>query len=572
MKPDQATEAPTLRQQAEDNLQSLTPSDAAPLSADETARLLHELQVHQIELELQNEQLRQAYAEKEASRARYVELYDFAPVGYLTVNETALIQETNLTAATLLGVPRGVLVGQSLLRFILPEDEDIYLRHRLQFLDAGEAHACELRLLPADRAPFWGRLETVAAREGGQLVCRVVISDITDRKQAEEEREKLLLQLSQAQKIESVGRLAGGVAHDFNNKLSVIIGYVDLALMKTDAANPLLDNLKEIRKAAESSADLTRQLLAFARKQTVMPKVLDLNETVAGMLTMLRRLIGEDIKLAWQPGAKLWPVDIDPSQIDQLLANLCINARDAIGGIGTISITTETAVFDADYCSSHQGFTPGDYVLLMVSDSGCGMDAETQANIFEPFFTTKEVGQGTGLGLASVYGVVKQNGGFINVYSELGIGTTFTIYLPRYLGKNWQSQQVTTVPPVTRGNETILLVEDETAILKVTAMLLKSIGYTVLAAATPGEAMRLAREHAGEIHLLLTDVIMPEMNGRDLARNLLSLYPDLKRLFMSGYTADIIAERGVIDEGVNFIQKPFSMPALAEKLREALEG
>ena len=481
----------------------------------------------------------------------------------------------NKASEALYGYSHAEALGCRLETLIIPESmrSDIISAVNCWLTDGVPIPAGELDLQKKDGSQvsvYSSHVMQKNSRGEAEMYC--VDIDLTERKQAEEAQEKLQLQLVQAQKIESVGRLAGGVAHDFNNKLSVIIGYVELALMGIAADNPLIDALKEIRKAAESSADLTRQLLAFARKQTVSPKVLDLNDTVAGMLTMLRRLIGEDIKLAWQPGAKLWPVNIDPSQIDQMLANLCINSSDAIGGTGTISISTKAAVFDAEYCTSHQGFTPGDYVSLMVSDSGCGMDAETQANIFEPFFTTKEVGRGTGLGLASVYGVVKQNGGFINVYSEPGIGTIFTIYLPCYLGKNGQSHQDTTVPPVTRGNETILLVEDETAILKVTAMLLKSMGYNVLPTATPGEAMRLAREHTGEINLLMTDVIMPEMNGRDLARNLLSLYPDLKRLFMSGYTADIIAERGVIDEGVNFIQKPFTMPALAKQVREVLEG
>ncbi|NTV48069.1 MAG: response regulator [Geobacteraceae bacterium] len=379
------------------------------------------------------------------------------------------------------------------------------------------------------------------------------------------------LQLNQAQKMESVGRLAGGVAHDFNNKLAVIIGYVELILLKMAADSPFIDNLKEIRKAAESSADLTRQLLAFARKQAVTPKVLELNETVAGMLNMLRRLIGEDIDLSWQPGTDLLQIKMDPSQIDQILANLCVNARDAINGVGRITIGTEAATFDSEYCDLNAEFIPGDYVLLVVSDTGCGMDTETQTNIFEPFFTTKKVGQGTGLGLASVYGAVKQNNGFIKVYSELGHGTTFRIYLPRYQGKDGDIHREDRLQSIVRGSETILLVEDDAAILAVTTMLLEDFGYRVLAANTPGEAIQLAREHSGEINLLMTDVIMPEMNGRDLARNMLAIYPGMKRLFMSGYTADIIASQGMLDAGVNFIQKPFAMQTLAVKVREVLD-
>jgi PAS domain S-box-containing protein len=394
----------------------------------------------------------------------------------------------------------------------------------------------------------------------------------SDRRRTEEEKGKLQTQLTQAQKMESVGRLAGGVAHDFNNMLGVILGHTEMAMDKLDPSQPLYTQLLEIRKAAERSADLTRQLLAFARKQTIAPKVLDLNDTVEGMLKMLRRLIGEDIDLAWMPGKNLWPVKMDPSQIDQILANLSVNARSAIADVGKITIETQDITFDEAYCAAHTDFTPGEYVLLAVSDNGCGMDKETQSKLFEPFFTTKAVGEGTGLGLATVYGIVKQNNGFINVYSEPGHGTTFKIYLPRYFGKAEQIQAKGLASPAERGHETILLVEDEKAILKITTMMLEHLGYRVLAASTPGEAIRLAEQHAGELHLLMTDVVMPEMNGRDLARRLLSLYPDIKRLFMSGYTANVIAHHGVLEEGVHFIQKPFSIMNLADKLRETLDN
>jgi len=397
---------------------------------------------------------------------------------------------------------------------------------------------------------------------------------ITERKRAEEEREKLQVQLAQAQKMESVGRLAGGVAHDFNNMLGVIIGHTELALEQVEQAQPLHVSLVEIRKAAQRSAELTRQLLAFARKQTVTPKVLDLNDTVEGMLKMIQRLIGEDIELAWRPGGNLGLIKMDPTQIDQILANLCINARDAIMNTGMVAIETDSAAFDEAYCEEHPGFVPGEYVLLAVSDDGCGMDKETLDKLFEPFFTTKVIGKGTGLGLATVYGIVKQNDGFINVYSEPGHGTTFKIYLPRYTGKNPSVTKDESVEPDVSllGKETILLVEDEPGILKMTLKMLERHGYTVLAAPTPGEAMSQAAQYKGEIHLLMTDVVMPEMNGRDLAKDLLSIFPDLKLLFMSGYTADVIAHHGVLEEGVHFIQKPFFMKDLAAKVREALDS
>ena len=406
--------------------------------------------------------------------------------------------------------------------------------------------------------------------EGCEYNCAFA-RDITERKRVDKEREKLQAQLNQAQKMESVGRLAGGVAHDFNNMLGAILGYTELGMLGISPTDPIHGTLTDIQKAAQRSVNLTRQLLAFARKQTVAPKLLDLNETVEGTLKLLRQLIGENIDLAWLPGKDLGPVRMDPSQIEQLLANLCVNARDAIHDTGKINIETGTVTFDETYCAAHVGFVPGKYVLLAVSDDGCGMDAETLSHLFEPFFTTKEVGKGTGLGLATVYGIVKQNNGFIDAYSEPGLGTTFKIYLPRHATEAGRTTKMGAAQSAAIGHETILLVEDEPMILDITTKMLERQGYTVIAAATPGEAIRLAREHAGEIHLLMTDVVMPEMNGRNLAKNLLSLYPKLKRLFMSGYTADVIAHHGVLDEGVQFIQKPFSVQTLAARVRVVLD-
>jgi CheY-like chemotaxis protein len=370
--------------------------------------------------------------------------------------------------------------------------------------------------------------------------------------------------------MESVGRLAGGVAHDFNNMLGVILGHAEIALEKVDPLQPLHDDLEEIHKAAERSASLTRQLLAFARKQTAAPKVLDLNQTVRRMLAMLERLIGEDVQLVWKPAADLWSVKMDPSQIDQILTNLCINARDAIANVGTVSIETENSEIDKEYYGDHPGAVPGEYVLLAVRDDGRGMDKEMLSHLFEPFFTTKEAGKGTGLGLATVFGIVKQNNGFINVKSEPGQGATFSIYLPRCMEEVEGAQKEVATGSASHGQETILVVEDEAANLKLVRRMLARQGYTILEAGTPGEAIRIAREHVGEIHLLMTDVIMPEMSGRDLARDLLSLRPHIKCLFMSGYTADVIAQNGVLEEGMSFIQKPFSAKGLSEKVRQKL--
>ena len=398
-----------------------------------------------------------------------------------------------------------------------------------------------------------------------------ITRDITDFKKAEEDKLNLERQLQQAQKMESVGRLAGGVAHDFNNMLSVILGHAELAMEGLDPSQPIFADLQQIKRAADRSTDITRQLLAFARKQIVAPKIVDLNENVAGMLKMLLRLIGEDIDLTWQPGKGLWPIKIDPSQIDQILANLCVNARDAVAGVGKITVATGNCTLDEEYCSAN-GFSPGQYVKIEVSDNGSGMDKETVHHIFEPFFTTKSVNEGTGLGLATIYGIVKQNYGFVNVYSELGQGTTFTIYLPRHGGTTSQKQLESTVEAALRGNESILLVEDEPTILNMTTAMLQRLGYKVLIAGTPSAAIRLADDHSGDIHLLLTDVIMPEMHGRLLKEKLLINRPELKCLFMSGYTANVISHHGVLDDGVYFIQKPFTKKDLAAKIRQALGG
>lgn len=405
----------------------------------------------------------------------------------------------------------------------------------------------------------------------GQLYLMGFGIDISERKHAEEEKAKLESQLVQAQKMEAVGQLAGGVAHDFNNMLSVILGHCELALAALDSAHPVRESITEIMKAGRRSADLTRQLLAFARKQTIAPQVLDLTDTVATMLKMLSRLIGEDIDLLWKPSHHRLPVKMDPAQLNQILANLVVNSRDAIVDVGKITIETGSAEFDREYCEDHIGFIPGKYVLLAVSDNGCGMDKETQERLFEPFFTTKEIGKGTGLGLATVYGIVKQNGGFVNVYSEPGQGTTFRIYFPLLETDEKTSEPAREIAELPRGVETVLVVEDEAALLRLAQRMLERLGYTVLVASNPVEAVETAAKHQAEIHLLITDVVMPGMTGRDTWRRLREIRPNLRCLFMSGYTANVIAHQGVLDEGVHFLQKPFTEEALARKIREALQ-
>jgi len=460
-------------------------------------------------------------------------------------------------------------------QFCHPEDMrvsgDLLQKHFQKELDYYEFEA---RMRHKDGSWIWvldrGRVVSWT-EEGKPLMMMGTHQDITTRKQAEMAQEKLQSQLLQAQKMESIGRLAGGVAHDFNNMLGVILGHTELALLQADENHELYADLKEIQTAAMRSADITKQLLAFARKQTISPRELDLNKTVESMLNMLRRLIGENIDLVWKPAAHIWLVKMDPSQIDQILANLCVNARDAITGVGKLTIETGIKSFDEEYCKEHSGFIPGDFVLLAVSDNGCGMDKDTLDNLFEPFFTTKEVGKGTGLGLATIYGIVKQNNGFINIYSEPGQGSIFKIYLPRLVAVEDAQKAIPEKKTAAGGTETILLVEDEPTILRMTRIMLEKNGYSVLPADTPAEAVEKAKKYSGAIDLLMTDVVMPEMNGRDLAAKLINLHPNIKLLFMSGYTANVIAHQGVLDDGVAFIQKPFSMADMTMKVREVLD-
>lgn len=511
------------------------------------------------------------------SERKYRELVENANSIILRWNPQGIVTFLNEFGQTFFGFPEAEIVGRHVVGTIVPETEDggRDLRPLMERICADPA-AFERNVNEnqcRDGTKLWVAWTNKAIfdAQGHLLEVLSIGTDITERKWAEDEKERLQGQLLQAQKMDSVGRLAGGVAHDFNNMLQAILGNVELALEQPGVTPALREDLGEIRQAAQRSADLTRQLLAFARKQTVAPKVLDLNETVGGMLKMLQRLLGENLQLAWLPGADLWPVRMDPAQLDQILANLTVNSRDAIAGVGRVSIETGNVTLDEAGVAGPAEGVPGDYVQLAVSDTGCGMDPETQAHLFEPFFTTKPVGRGTGLGLATVYGIVKQNGGFIRVYSEVGRGTTFRVYLPRSEAEAGRVAEREGGAAL-RGTETVLLVEDEEQVLRLGQRILERQGYTVLGAYTPAEALRRVGEHAGPLHLLVTDVVMPGMNGRELRERVAGLKPGVKCLFMSGYTADVIAHQGVLEAGVEFLQKPFTADALGRKVREVLDG
>jgi two-component system, cell cycle sensor histidine kinase and response regulator CckA len=404
---------------------------------------------------------------------------------------------------------------------------------------------------------------------GARHLC-IIAEDITERKKAEAEKARLTALLQQAQKMEAVGRLAGGVAHEFNNMLSVILGYTELLLMdRTSHNQAAMNTMKKIRDAAARSTGLTRQLLAFASRQDVNPEVINLNDVIENILSMLQRLIGEDITVTWLPDGNLRRIKIDPSQIDQIMTNLCVNARDSIKGVGKVLIKTGSALIEKEFCVNHPEFKPGDYVLLTVSDDGSGMDLKKLDTLFEPFFTADDREDGAGLGLAMVYGIVKQNNGFITVESQPGSSTTFNVYLPVHNAGD--ATETDETQSLLKGSETILLVEDDEALLNMEKMRLQSLGYNVLAAALAGDAIKLASEYKESIHLLFTDVVMPDMNGKELAKELKSFHTEMKCVFMSGYASDTVLRHGILEEGVNFIRKPYTINELASKIREVLD-
>jgi len=555
-------------------------SDEFDAFADDEVKLLEELAVDLsfgIDVLRTREEHRQAESALRASEERYRTIFQNSAMGIFRSTIEGRFLELNPAMAKMLGYdsPAQALreitdIGEQF--YIHAEDRQQVIARQLRGTSDTGQHFCHYKR--RDGKEWFANLylKTIRDAEGKPVFFDGIIEDITERVKAEQDREKLQEQLLQAQKMESVGRLAGGIAHDFNNILSVIIGYTELAMRdKEDSKRHA--HLEQVRKAAHRSVNLTRQLLGFARKQIVLPKVLDLNETVESLLKLLQRLIGEDITLVWQPGEGLGLVNIDPSQFDQILTNLAVNARDAIEGQGTIRIETRNADLDAAYCDEHPWAAPGSYVLISFSDNGHGMDKEIRAHAFEPFFTTKELGKGTGLGLATVYGIIKQNKGFIDIDSARGQGTTISIYLPRYADEHVQSEKSdVTAEGIEQGHETILIVEDEIGILQMAKLVLEQCGYQVLTATSAKQAMRQVEGYAKGIQLLVTDVVMPEMNGRELANHMLSLHPEMRCLYMSGYSGDTISRHGVLDEGVHFIQKPFSTSDLTTMVRRVLDG
>lgn len=498
----------------------------------------------------------------------YRALVDHSPEAAYVVQDGRIVY-VNPAAVRLFGAAsEESLLGTDILDRVHPDCHALALRRRKQVLETGEpAPLTEMTFLALDGRIFEVEVQATPIEFNGRLGTYAAARDISNRKRLE-------AQVQESQKLEAVGRLAGGVAHDFNNTLAVILGHAEFVLAALRDDDPLREDLQAIQRAAQHSAALTRQLLTYARRQPVVPRALDLNAAVTETLKMLRPLIGESITLDWQPGEDIWPISLDPSQLDQILTNLCANARDAISDVGRISIHAENRKLSADAARALPEAEPGEYVLLRVADTGRGMTADVVARAFEPFFTTKGIGQGTGLGLSTVYGILRQNGGSVSLRSAPAEGTTVDLYFPRRVIRATEEEAAESpaAARATPGVETVLLVEDEPHILRLADRALRAKGYHVLSAGSPEAALALSREHDGEIHLLLTDVMMPQMSGPDLARALAASRRALKVVFMSGFSADLIAAQGKLDAETAFLGKPFTLDELGRKLREVLDG
>ena len=530
--------------------------------------LRYAVERHKLSSELRAEIKHRARVQQalQLSEQRYRLLSETAPIGILLTNEQGMVIDANTQALRMFGYDRGELIGESI-EMLLPE----------RFRRSHEGQRSSYMKAPHTRPMAVGQELTARRKDGTEFAVEIALAplatddgvlvsstivDITERKKMEEQRRL-------SQRMEAIGKLSGGVAHDFNNLLAVILGYSDVLLDALPPDHPAIRKIEMIRRAGASAVDLTRQLLAFSRQQMLQPRVLDLKEIVERTQALLRRLIGENIEFKISLDPSLGRVKADPGQIEQVLLNLVINARDAMPQGGRLTIEAHNVEMDDPYKGEHQVLIPGRYVVLGVQDTGCGMDRDTQSRIFEPFYTTKELGKGTGLGLATVYGIVKQSGGYIWVYSELNQGTLFKVYLPR-VDESVQPAKKEPEGVVLESCKTILLAEDSVSLREMAREYLASLGYVVLEAASGREALQKAQEFDGPIHLLLTDVVMPEMSGPELARHMMALRPEIKVIFTSGYTNDAIARQGVLDPAVAFIQKPYRPKALALKIQEVL--
>jgi len=535
--------------------------------SQETRRLLQELQVHQIELEMQNEELQRAREEAEEGRARYADLYEFAPVGYLTLGRDGVIQQVNLTGARLFGQERSRLVGRRLAGLLAPECLATFNAFFAKALEIGTKEGCEVVLGREGAEPLTVELIATTTSSAEGLECRVTVTDISPRKRAEQERTELLSQLVQAQKMEAVGTLAGGIAHDFNNILAAILAWLSLLDLEFADVSERHADIQEMKTLVERGAGLTQQLLGFACRGKYDVRALDFAQMVTKTSTMFGRTRKDiTIDLDFSPGLRA--VFMDPTQLDQVLLNLLVNAAQAMPRGGHLLLSAENAELTSLDVAPY-GASPGNFVKLVVSDTGVGMDAATQARIFEPFFTTKRAGEGTGLGLASVYGILKAHAGIITVKSKVGSGTSFTLYLPTTDQPIRAAKDTTAIQ---RGTGTILVVDDEEMVAQVVARVLRKIGYDVLTASGGRQAIEIVRQHGKTILLVILDMIMPGMGGSETYDALIKITPGLKVLLSSGYAVNGQVQE-VLDRGCQgFIQKPFDVSTLSAKVRVILQG
>jgi two-component system cell cycle sensor histidine kinase/response regulator CckA len=528
------------------------------------------------ELEKFEEDHKRVQSALKESEKKFQQFYDEAPVGYHELDTKGRITRVNRKELQMLGYSAGEMLGKPVWNFFEEGDTTrkvilAKLSGDVSFHDTFER---TYRRKDGSTLPVLVEDRVIRDSENQVIAIRSIVEDITERRRTEEALRKSEEQLRQWQRVEAIGRLAGGVAHDFNNLLMTIKGCSELLLGAFDRRDPRREEVEEILKAADRATALTRQLLAFGRRQVLQPQILDLNAVVMNMDKMLRRLIGEDIQLITSLEPEVWSVKVDPGMIEQVVMNLAVNSRDAMPSGGKLTIETTNVIHDEEYASHHVSVKPGYYVMLAISDTGCGMDKETQSHLFEPFFTTKDTGKGSGLGLSTVYGIIKQSGGNIWAYSEPGLGTTFKIYLPRVerAAKGYKPRLKPKEVGAPGGTETILLVEDEEAVRTMVSKILQNKGYTVLEARHGNEAIEVSERYEGSINLMVTDVIMPQMSGRELAERMASMRPEMHVLYMSGYPDNTIVQHGVLEPGTAFLQKPFTINALELKVREILDG
>ena len=566
--PDQPRQQDTLRARADAMLKGRERVRTDEAGID-LAEVLHDLQVHQVELELQRDELLEANHALARERERFRDLYDHAPVGYLTLTPDGTILEANVAAAKLLGRERPGVIGRRLGVFAVEAD-----RARLQrfldqhFADIVSGH-CELSFGNGVDAARVVQLDSTLGPDHNY--CRVALTDTTWRRHAEDEMRLMEQSLHDAQRMEAVGRLAGGIAHDFNNLLTIINGYSKLLDVDLPPDDPRHEVVREISLAGGRAAALTSQLLAFSRKQVLAMRVVDVNDVVGTVARMLRRVIGEDIALVVEPGETPANVEVDPGQLEQVLINLAINARDAMPAGGTITLATKTVHLGDPLHDIGADLPPGDYIRITVSDTGEGMEPAVAARAFEPFFTTKGLGRGTGLGLSMAYGVISQSNGHISVKSHLGEGSVFTLLLPASVPPAVVLEPLPDGTPIVGGTETILLVEDEQSVRTLTQRMLTTLGYTVVAAGGGDTALRAIAEHGDRIDLLLTDVVMPTMSGRELVEHIHQRLPNMRVLYMSGYSAEAVRRRGVEASDAELLHKPFTSDMLARAVRRTLD-